>query len=73
MENSRSNRSDAWQGQPPEGQAASGEFSWGEGAASALESLKKREQHRDHSHLRHDHDHDDQHPQAQGGDTAGGS
>jgi hypothetical protein len=67
MDSSSSNRSESWEGQPPDDQGASNDASWGEGSASALESLKKREQRRDHSHPRHD---EEQHPQLGGSNGA---
>jgi hypothetical protein len=66
MESSSSNRNQTWQGPQPDDQVASNDMSWGEGSASALESLKKREQRRDHNH--HGHQQEGQHPQA--GDSA---
>jgi hypothetical protein len=64
MDSSSSNRNESWEGPGPDDQGASNDASWGEGSASALESLKKREQRRDHSHPRQD---EEQHPQAGGG------
>lgn len=65
MSGSRSNQSDQWApGQEPGDAAASNDASWGEGSASALESLKRREQRRDHANPRHD---DDEHPRATDG------
>jgi hypothetical protein len=62
MSGSRSNQSDQWDlGQEPGEPGASSESSWGEGSASVLESLKRREQRRDHVNPRHD---DDEHPRA---------
>lgn len=66
MNTSRGDRSDSDTGQQPMEQAASNDSSWGQGSASALESLKKREQRRDHTAPRRD---DDDHPHAADGAT----
>jgi hypothetical protein len=69
MESSHSNRNDLWPGQEPGDQPASKEPSWGEGSASALESLKQREQRREAGHSPRQRD--VQHPQAGEGMAAG--
>lgn len=62
MSGSRSNQSDHRDlGQEPGDTGASNDASWGEGSASALESLKRREQRRDHAYPRQD---GDDHPRA---------
>lgn len=66
MNTSRGERNDRDIGQQPMEPPASNDSSWGQGSASALESLKRREQRRDQTVSRHD---EDNHPQASGDTT----
>ena len=61
MNSSRGDGGDRDLAQDPLDQPASHDASWGRGSASALESLKKREQQREHAIPRRE---DDTRPQA---------
>jgi hypothetical protein len=63
MSQASSNQSESWDRQEQREQRGSNESTWGEGSASALESLKRREQRRDHTIPRRD---QDDHPEAAG-------